>query len=179
MHGLLYFLPIYLVTLVAGGLWEALFAGVRNHEVNEGFLVTSFLYTLILPATLPLWQVALGICFGVVIGKEVFGGTGKNVLNPALIGRAFLFLPIRRRFPGTVWTAVAWVEDGFTGATPLAQAAEAACRRSPHRSYLAQAFIGQMQGLGSTSALACLFGAAILIFTGIASWRIIAAVSWG
>ena len=90
-HGLLYFLPIYAVTVAVGGLWEVLFAWVRNHEVNEGFLVTSMLYTLILPATTPLWQVALGITFGVVIGKEVFGGTGKNFINPALAGRAFLF----------------------------------------------------------------------------------------
>ncbi len=89
-HGLLYFLPIYLVTMAAGGFWEILFAGARNHEINEGFFVTSMLYTLILPATTPLWQVAVGISFGVVIGKEVFGGTGKNFMNPALVGRAFL-----------------------------------------------------------------------------------------
>ncbi|MCW8842861.1 MAG: RnfABCDGE type electron transport complex subunit D, partial [Rhodobacteraceae bacterium] len=89
-HGMLYFLPIYLTTLIVGGIWEVLFATVRGHEVNEGFLVTSMLYTLIMPATAPLWQVALGISFGVVIGKEVFGGTGKNFLNPALVGRAFL-----------------------------------------------------------------------------------------
>ncbi|MDH3413686.1 MAG: RnfABCDGE type electron transport complex subunit D, partial [Gammaproteobacteria bacterium] len=90
-HGFLYFLPIYLVTLAAGGFWEVLFAGVRNHEINEGFLVTSMLYTLTLPVSTPLWQVALGISFGVVIGKEVFGGAGKNFLNPALTGRAFLY----------------------------------------------------------------------------------------
>ena len=91
MHGLMYFLPIYLVTLIVGGIWEVIFATVRGHEVNEGFLVTSMLYTLILPPAVPLWQVALGISFGVVIGKEVFGGTGKNFLNPALVGRAFLY----------------------------------------------------------------------------------------
>ncbi|MGD8885120.1 MAG: RnfABCDGE type electron transport complex subunit D, partial [Gammaproteobacteria bacterium] len=90
-HGFLYFLPIYIVTLVVGGFWEILFAVVRNHEVNEGFLVTSWLFVATLPATIPLWQVALGISFGIVIGKEVFGGTGKNFLNPALVGRAFLF----------------------------------------------------------------------------------------
>ncbi len=84
IHGFLYFLPIYVTTLVAGGVCEVIFSIVRRHEVNEGFLVTSMLYTLILPATTPLWQVALGIIFGVVIGKEVFGGTGKNFLNPAL-----------------------------------------------------------------------------------------------
>ena len=88
-HGMLYFLPIYITTLVAGGLWEVLFATVRGHEVNEGFLVSSMLFTLTLPASAPLWQVALGISFGVVLGKEVFGGTGKNFLNLALTGRAF------------------------------------------------------------------------------------------
>ncbi len=94
--GLLHFLPIYAVTMAAGGLWEVLFAGIRNHEINEGFFVTSLLYTLVLPATIPLWQVAVGISFGVVIGKEVFGGTGKNFLNPALVGRAFLYFAYPR-----------------------------------------------------------------------------------
>ncbi|SMG66724.1 Na(+)-translocating NADH-quinone reductase subunit B, partial [methanotrophic bacterial endosymbiont of Bathymodiolus sp.] len=91
VYGALFFIPIYLVTLAVGGVWEVLFATVRGHEVNEGFLVSSMLYTLILPPDMPLWQVALGISFGIVIGKEVFGGTGKNFLNPALTGRAFLF----------------------------------------------------------------------------------------
>ena len=105
IHGLLYFLPIYIVTMAAGGFWEVLFASVRNHEVNEGFFVTSFLYALILPATTPLWQVALGISFGVVIGKEVFGGTGKNFLNPALTGRAFLYFAYPVSLSGDqVWT---------------------------------------------------------------------------
>ncbi|MEM9128041.1 MAG: RnfABCDGE type electron transport complex subunit D, partial [Pseudomonadota bacterium] len=105
MHGLLYFLPIYIVTLVAGGIAEVIFATVRGHEVNEGFLVTSMLYTLIMPASAPLWQVALGIVFGVVIGKEVFGGTGKNFLNPALVGRAFLYFAYPANMSGdTVWT---------------------------------------------------------------------------
>ena len=91
VHGMLYFFPIYIVTLVAGGIWEVIFATVRKHDVNEGFLVSSMLFALIMPPNAPLWQVALGISFGVVIGKEVFGGTGKNFLNPALTGRAFLF----------------------------------------------------------------------------------------
>ena len=95
-HGFLYFLPVYIVTLAVGGAWEVLFAIVRKHEVNEGFLVTSMLYTLILPPTIPLWQVALGITFAVVIGKEVFGGTGKNFLNPALTGRAFFVFRLSR-----------------------------------------------------------------------------------
>ena len=101
MHGLMYFLPIYITTLVAGGIWEVIFATVRRHEVNEGFLVTSMLYALILPASTPLWQVALGISFGVVIGKEVFGGTGKNFLNPAFAGGPSSTSPTLRRCPAT------------------------------------------------------------------------------
>ena len=117
MHGLMYFLPIYITTLVAGGIFEVIFATVRKHEVNEGFLVTSMLYTLILPASTPLWQVALGIIFGVVIGKEVFGGTGKNFLNPALTGRAFLYFAYPAQMSGdSVWVPV----DGYSGATALA-----------------------------------------------------------
>jgi Na+-transporting NADH:ubiquinone oxidoreductase subunit B len=171
--GALYFLPIYAVTMAAGGFWEVLFAGVRNHEVNEGFFVTSFLYALILPATIPLWQVAVGISFGVVIGKEVFGGTGKNVLNPALVGRAFLYFAYPAQISGdAVWTAV----DGFSGATALSiGAAGGISGMAASGLTWTQAFLGQMQGsIGETSAAACLFGAAMLIYTGIASWRIIA-----
>ncbi len=102
--GATYFLPIYLVTFVVGGFWEVLFAIKRGHEVNEGFFVTSVLFALILPATIPLWQVALGITFGVVIGKEIFGGTGKNFLNPALTGRAFLYFAYPAQISGdAVW----------------------------------------------------------------------------
>jgi Na+-transporting NADH:ubiquinone oxidoreductase subunit B len=122
LHGLLYFLPIYLTTLIVGGFWEVIFAMVRNHEVNEGFLVTSLLFALILPPDIPLWQVALGISFGVVIGKEVFGGTGKNILNPALVGRAFLYFAYPAEISGeAVWVAV----DGYTGATPLGRGTRA------------------------------------------------------
>ncbi|HSM32203.1 MAG TPA: NADH:ubiquinone reductase (Na(+)-transporting) subunit B [Woeseiaceae bacterium] len=178
LHGLLYFLPIYIVTLAAGGLWEVIFASVRNHEVNEGFLVTSFLYALILPATTPLWQVALGISFGVVIGKEVFGGTGKNFLNPALTGRAFLYFAYPVQLSGdAVWVPV----DGYTGATALAVTAQEGMSGllASGLTY-SQAFIGQMEGsLGETSLAACLFGAALLIYTRIASWRIILGVFAG
>lgn len=176
-HGFLYFLPIYVVTLAVGGFWEALFAGVRNHEINEGFLVTSMLFTLILPPTIPLWQVALGISFGVVIGKEVFGGTGKNFLNPALTGRAFLFFAYPAQMSGDVWTAV----DGFSGATALARAGEGGMVALAEANITwAQAFLGQMPGsLGSTSTLACLFGAIFLIVTRVASWRIMAGVFLG
>ena len=91
VHGGLYYVPILLVTFAVGGLWELLFAVVRRHELNEGFLVTGMLFPLVLPPTIPLWQVALGISFGIVVGKEIFGGTGMNVLNPALVARAFVF----------------------------------------------------------------------------------------
>ncbi len=178
IHGLLYFLPIYIVTMAAGGFWEVLFASVRNHEVNEGFFVTSFLYTLILPATTPLWQVALGISFGVVIGKEVFGGTGKNFLNPALVGRAFLYFAYPVQLSGdAVWVPV----DGYTGATALAVAAnEGMSGLLASGLTYSQAFIGQIEGsLGETSLAACLFGAAMLIYTRIASWRIIVSVFAG
>jgi Na+-transporting NADH:ubiquinone oxidoreductase subunit B len=174
LHGLLYFLPIYAVTMAAGGFWEVLFSGIRNHEINEGFFVTSMLYALILPATIPLWQVAIGISFGVVIGKEVFGGTGKNFLNPALVGRAFLYFAYPVQISGdAVWTAV----DGFSGATALGTAAMDGMSGIVQSGLTwSQAFYGQMQGsFGETSALACLFGAAVLIYTGIASWRIMVA----
>lgn len=177
-HGLVYFLPIYIVTLAAGGFWEVLFAGVRNHEVNEGFLVTSLLFALTLPPTIPLWQVALGMSFGVLVAKEVFGGTGKNFLNPALTGRAFLFFAYPAQMSGdSVWTAV----DGFSGATPLAIAASGGMQALADAdiSWI-QLFLGQVQGsLGETSTLACLIGAAFLIYTKVASWRIIAGVMLG
>jgi Na+-transporting NADH:ubiquinone oxidoreductase subunit B len=100
--GAVFFLPIYLTVFIVGGFWEVLFAIVRKHEINEGFFVTSILFALIVPPTLPLWQAALGISFGVVIGKEIFGGTGRNFLNPALAGRAFLFFAYPRKFPA-IW----------------------------------------------------------------------------
>jgi Na+-transporting NADH:ubiquinone oxidoreductase subunit B len=178
MHGFMYFLPIYIVTLVAGGFWEVLFAAVRNHEVNEGFLVTSMLYALILPPTIPLWQVALGISFGIVIGKEVFGGTGKNFMNPALTGRAFLFFAYPAQLSGdSVWTAA----DGFSGATALSLGQQGGVTAITGAGIeWMDAFIGSIQGsLGSTSTLACLLGGAFLIYTRIASWRIIAGVFFG
>ncbi len=178
MHGLAWFLPIYVVTLAAGGAWEVLFAAVRNHEVNEGFLVTSMLYALILPASTPLWQVALGISFGVVIGKEVFGGTGKNFLNPALTGRAFLYFAYPASQSGdAVWVPV----DGYSGATALALGAEGGVEAvtAAGISWM-DAFLGPIQGsMGSTSALACLVGGAFLLYTRIASWRIVLGVFLG
>jgi Na+-transporting NADH:ubiquinone oxidoreductase subunit B len=181
IHGAAYFLPVYIVTFAVGIAWEMIFAVVRGHEVNEGFFVTSILFALIVPPDIPLWQVALGISFGVVIGKEVFGGTGKNFLNPALTGRAFLFFAYPAQISGdSVWTAV----DGFSGATALSQAAS--------DSYLTMqtafgqqitwmdAFVGNIQGsIGETSTLAILVGAVILMVTKIASWRIIFGVFIG
>jgi Na+-transporting NADH:ubiquinone oxidoreductase subunit B len=178
LHGLLYFLPIYIATLVVGGLWEVLFAAVRNHEINEGFFVTSILFALTLPPDVPLWQVAVGISFGVVIGKEIFGGTGKNFLNPALTGRAFLFFAFPADMSGdAVWTAV----DGFSGATALGLAALGGVPAIQAAGITwSQSFLGTIQGsLGETSTLACLLGALFIVYTGVASWRIIAGVFLG
>ncbi|MDX5364156.1 MAG: NADH:ubiquinone reductase (Na(+)-transporting) subunit B [Pseudazoarcus pumilus] len=177
VHGFLLFLPIYLVTLIAGGLWEVLFATVRNHEVNEGFLVTSMLYTLTMPPEMPLWMVALGISFGVVIGKEAFGGTGKNFLNPALTGRAFLYFAYPAEISGDqVWVAV----DGFSYATPLGLGETGGMAAITESVSWTQAFLGLMPGsLGETSTLAILIGALFLLYTRIASWRIMAGVAVG
>lgn len=178
MHGFMYFFPIYAVTLLVGGIWEVIFAAVRNHEVNEGFLVTSMLFALTLPPDIPLWQVALGISFGVVIGKEVFGGTGKNFLNPALTGRCFLFFAYPAHMSGdAVWTAV----DGFSGATPLGLAALDGMQAIFANGVTwTQAFMGSIQGsIGSTSTFACILGGMFLMYTRIGSWRIIFGVFGG
>jgi len=172
--GMLYFLPVYFVSFVIGALWEILFGIIRKHEVSEGFLVTSLLFPLIMPPGIPLWQVALGISFGIVIGKEVFGGVGMNIVNPALAGRAFLFFAYPAQISGdAVWIAV----DGVTKATPLATFAEGL----PHPDFSwFDAFIGTIPGsMGETSAIACLIGAFILIATGIGSWRIMTGVMGG
>jgi Na+-transporting NADH:ubiquinone oxidoreductase subunit B len=177
-HGLLYFLPMYIVTLAAGGIFEVIFAAVRNHEVNEGFLVSSMLYTLTLPPSTPLWMVAIGIIFGVVLGKEVFGGTGKNFLNPALTGRAFLYFAYPAAMSGdAVWTAV----DGYSGATPLSLAASGGVEAIESAGYSwSQTFFGIMPGsIGETSTLAILIGAAFLIYTRVANYRIIFGVFLG
>ncbi|MBW2275999.1 MAG: NADH:ubiquinone reductase (Na(+)-transporting) subunit B [Deltaproteobacteria bacterium] len=176
-HGAVYYLPVLIVTFVVGLLWEVLFAVVRRHEVNEGFFVTGMLFPLILPATIPLWQVALGISFGVVIGKELFGGTGYNVFNPALVARAFLFFGYPAQISGDqVWIAA----DGTSGATLLAQAQEAGMTPLAEGSMWWDAFIGTIPGsMGETSTLAILFGALVLIVTGVGSWRIMFAVALG
>ena len=183
VHGALYFLPLYILTMVVGGSWEVLFSVVRRIEVNEGFFVTGLLFPLILPPTTPLWQAALGISFGVVIAKEVFGGTGMNFVNPALAARAFLFFAYPAEISGdAVWAAVpaGAAADGYSGATLLAQV------RTLSGPFEAQgyswwtAFIGLERGsMGETSALACLLGAVVIVATGIGSWRTMAAVTLG
>ncbi len=174
-HGFLYFFPVFLVCNMVGGLWEGLFAMVRRHEINEGFLVTGMLFPLTLPPTIPLWQVAIGISFGVVLGKEVFGGTGKNFLNPALTGRAFLYFAYPVEITGdAVWVAV----DGFTYATPLGAAAADGMAAVTNTITWMQAFLGTIPGsMGETSTLACLIGAAILIATRVGSWQIIVSMT--
>jgi len=192
--GALYFLPVYIVTLAAGGAWETLFAIVRRHEINEGFLVTSLLFPLILPPTIPLWQVAIGISFGVVIGKEIFGGVGMNVLNPALTARAFLYFGYPAQISGNaIWnaTAPAYAVDGFSGATALAVAKEEGMATLSSGGLFGfnlsdwnvtwfESLLGFEPGsMGETSALACLFGAFVLIATGVGAWRTMAGVLAG
>jgi Na+-transporting NADH:ubiquinone oxidoreductase subunit B len=177
-HGAAYFVPIYFVVFAVGGFWEVLFAMIRGHEVNEGFFVTSVLFALICPPDIPLWQAALGISFGVVMAKEVFGGTGKNFLNPALAGRAFLFFAYPGDISGdAVWTAV----DGFSGPTALSVMSQegVAGLQSINLSWM-DAFYGNMHGsIGETSTLAILIGGAVLLVMGIASWRIVLGVMIG
>ena len=169
VHGALYFLPITILTYTVGGLIEVGFAIVRGHEVNEGFLVTGLLFPLTLPATIPLWQVAIGIAFGIIIGKEIFGGTGMNFLNPALTARAFLFFAYPAYISGEVWVA-ATPADGMSGATWLATLAEDGSSL-PGLTWM-DAFWGLVPGsMGETSALAALLGAGLLLITGIGAWQ--------
>lgn len=169
VHGAMYFVPVYAVTFLVGGFWEVLFASIRGHEINEGFFVTSILFALIVPPDIPLWQVALGISFGIVIGKEVFGGTGKNFLNPALTGRAFLYFAYPAQISGdAVWVAV----DGFSGATALGVVALDGMDAIGYE--WSKAFIGTIPGsIGETSTLAILIGGAYLLYTRVASLRIV------
>jgi Na+-transporting NADH:ubiquinone oxidoreductase subunit B len=176
-YGAVFFIPIYVTTFLVGIAWEILFAIKRGHEVNEGFFVTSILFALICPPDIPLWQVALGISFGVVIGKEVFGGTGKNFLNPALTGRAFLYFAYPAQLSGDgVWVAV----DGYTGATPLSVVASDGVQAMADQWSWWDAFVGAIPGsIGETSTLAILIGMVVLLLTRVASWRIILGVFLG
>lgn len=188
IYGALYFIPIYLVTLICGGLCEVIFAVVRKHEISEGFLATSLLFPLILPPQIPLWQVALGIMFGVVFGKEVFGGVGMNILNPALTARVFLYFSYPGQISGDkVWVAV----DGYSGATCLSVIKEKGVQALQNGGWFSinlhdgvtswmESLLGLEPGsVGETSVIACLIGAFILIYAGVASWRTIAGVFLG
>ena len=177
IHGAAYFLPIYITTFVVGITWEIIFATVRKHEVNEGFFVTSILFSLSCPPDLPLWMVAIGISFGIVIGKEIFGGTGKNFLNPALTGRAFLYFAYPAYMSGdAVWTAV----DGYSGATMLSLAASEGLPNASEAYTWMESFIGTIPGsIGETSTLAILLGGFVLLYMKIASWRIVAGILIG
>jgi Na+-transporting NADH:ubiquinone oxidoreductase subunit B len=181
-YGALFFLPVYATVFIVGGFWEVLFSIVRKHEVNEGFFVSSILFALILPPTIPLWQAALGITFGIVVAKEVFGGTGRNFLNPALAGRAFLYFAYPAQMSGgTVWVAA----DGYSGATPLSQwyeGGQSALINNMTGETLSwsDAFIGNLPGsMGEVSTMFIMLAGLFLIAIGIASWRIVLGVLIG
>ena len=174
IFGLYRVLPMYLVVFMVGGLFEGLFAVIRKHEINEGFLVTGFLIPLTMPPTVPLWMLAIATIFGVVIGKEIFGGTGYNIFNPALTARAFLFFAYPSKMSGNIpWIYPA---DGLSKATPLLETSS-----NLQLSYSwSDMFFGFVPGsLGETSTLAVLIGAFILIITKIGSWRTMAATTLG
>lgn len=176
-YGACFFVPIYATTFIVGGFWEVLFASVRKHEINEGFFVTSVLFALTLPATIPLWQVALGITFGIVIAKEIFGGTGRNFLNPALSGRAFLYFAYPAQMSGdAIWTAA----DGFSGATWLSEAASGNITDWGFTAQWWDAFFGNIQGsVGEVSTMMLMLGGLFIIYLRIASWRIVLGVLLG
>jgi Na+-transporting NADH:ubiquinone oxidoreductase subunit B len=183
--GFLKVLPLIIVSYVVGLGIEFISAQLRGHEVNEGYLVSGMIIPLIMPVDVPLWILALAVAFAVIIGKEVFGGTGMNIWNPALIARAFVFFAYPSQISGdTIWVEglnaakanAMQVVDGFSGATPLGQAANGAVEFTTTTGEplsLMQAFIGTMPGsIGETSTIAILIGAVILIWTGVASWKI-------
>lgn len=183
LFGAKYVLPIVIVSYATGLTVEFIFAIIRKHQVNEGFLVSGMLIPLVMPVDVPLWMVAVSTIFAVVIGKEVFGGTGMNILNPALTARAFLFFAYPTKMSGNeVWINTDLqhgqkLVDGFSGATPLGDAASGFEDRIPG---IWESFIGTIPGsIGETSTVACLIGAAILLYTGIGSWRIMLSVFVG
>ncbi len=213
LEGAAYIVPLLVITYAIGGAWEGLFAQLRGHEVSEGFLVTGALLPLIVPATLPWWQLAIGISFGVVIGKEVFGGVGMNILNPALTARAFLFFAYPAQISGDVWVAKPYVKDaagalvpywqstipadtinsfiaqggqaldGYTGATALAVAAQegpGGLEKLDSLYSVAEMFWGLIPGSAGETSVACiLFGALVLVLTGVGSWRTMVSVFAG
>ncbi len=186
--GFLRVLPIVVVSYVTGLAIEFVFAQIRGHEVNEGFLVSGMLIPLVMPVDVPLWMVAVSTAFAVIIGKEVFGGTGMNILNPALTARAFLFFAYPTEMSGDkVWIAGLksgeGVVDGFSGATILGQAAlgnSEFANGVGEQLTAMDMFLGTIPGsIGETSTLAILIGAAILMFTGVGSWKIIVSAFTG
>lgn len=181
LFGALHYLPVVVASMATGGIVEPLVSMIRKHEINEGFLVTGMLIPLTLPPTIPLWMVVLGTAFGTIFAKEIFGGTGMNFLNPALTARAFLFFA----YPAALSGDAAWIAanfsgvDGFSGATLLAQAAVSGEGALAAASWT-DSFLGFVPGsMGETSTLACLIGAALLVWTGIGSWRTMAGVVFG
>lgn len=183
MFGLVKVLPIIIVSYAVGLTVEFMFAIIRKHKINEGYLVTGSLIPLVMPVDVPLWMVAVATVFAVIIGKEVFGGTGMNILNPALTARAFLFFAYPTKMSGDeVWINTSLQKgqalvDGYSGATPLGNAAAGFAEKIPD---FTESFIGTIPGsIGETSTMACLIGAAILLYTGIGSWRIMLSVFVG
>lgn len=183
IEGLKIVLPLLIVSYGVGGLWEVLFAVVRKHEISEGFLISGLLFPMILPPTIPLWQAAVGISFGIVLGKEIFGGVGFNILNPALTARCFLYFAYPAQISGdAVWTKLPpGVTDAVTGATALSVAKSAPAGADVFEVLAEQGhtlrsmFLGLEPGsIGETSALMVLIGLAVLLLTGVGSWRIIA-----
>ncbi len=181
IYGLLHYGPILATAMLTGGIIEPLTAMIRKHEINEGFLVTGLLIPLTLPPTIPLWMVVLGTAFGTIFAKEIFGGTGMNFLNPALTARAFLFFA----YPAAMSGDAAWIAadfsgiDSFSGATLLSQAAVSGEHALAAASWT-DSFLGFVPGsMGETSALACLIGAAVLVWTGIGSIRTMTGVVLG
>lgn len=180
-------IPIFIVVYAVGGFWEMLFAIVRKHDIAEGFLVTGFLIPLIVPPTIPLWQIAVATSFGIIIGKEVFGGTGMNVFNPALITRAFIFFAYPAAISGNeVWTSIgSKVVDTYTMATPLSIVASGGSpdmvRALADKGYtFSSMFFGLEPGsIGETSTFLILIGAVFLLINGVASWRVILSVFAG
>ncbi|MBQ3613212.1 MAG: NADH:ubiquinone reductase (Na(+)-transporting) subunit B [Bacteroidales bacterium] len=186
LYGLVKVLPLYIVSYLVGLGIEFVSAQIQGHEVNEGYLVSGMLIPLIVPVDVPLWMLAIAVAFAVIIGKEVFGGTGMNIWNPALLTRAFLFFSYPSKMSGdTVWTGgverftnegVAFMAsdklaDGFSGATPLANASMQGLQDSGYS--LWEMTLGTIPGsVGETSVIAILIGAAILLWTGVASWKI-------
>ncbi|MBN1251790.1 MAG: NADH:ubiquinone reductase (Na(+)-transporting) subunit B [Bacteroidales bacterium] len=181
-YGFIKVIPLVLVSYIAGLGTEFVFVYIKGHEIEEGFLVSGLLIPLIVPVDVPLWMLALATIFSVIFGKEVFGGTGMNVVNPALLTRAFLFFAYPAKMSGdTIWISELskgeGIVDGFSGATPLANAAAGSLDKLPSTMDM---FLGFMPGsIGETSALAILIGAAILLFTGVGSWKIMLSVFIG